>query len=98
MFTETPEGVLIEIRACPGAKRNEVRGTKNGTLKVSVTQQPEKGKANKAIREQLAKSLNIKISQVDLVNGETNQSKKFLLRNIKINEIKNQIENILNDK
>jgi uncharacterized protein (TIGR00251 family) len=95
MLTETPEGVLLEIRAYPGARRNEIRGVQNGELKVSVTQQPEKGKANKAIVKQLANSLNIKVSHSDLVSGETSQTKKILLRNIKINEIKNQIEKII---
>jgi uncharacterized protein (TIGR00251 family) len=91
MFSEVSEGVLIDVRACPGAKRNEIRGIHNDTIKVAVTQQPEKGKANKAIREQLAKALKLKLSQIDLISGETSSSKKFLLRNIKIEEIKERI-------
>ncbi|MDR2344967.1 MAG: DUF167 domain-containing protein [Planctomycetaceae bacterium] len=94
MLTEVSEGVLIDIRAYPGSKRNEIRGIYDGALKVSVTQQPEKGKANNAIRKQLAKYLNVKISQVDLISGETNSTKKFLLRNIKIQDIKKQIESL----
>ncbi|MDR1053788.1 MAG: DUF167 domain-containing protein [Planctomycetaceae bacterium] len=92
MIAEISAGVLIEVRAYPGAKRNEVRGIHGGALKVAVTQQPEKGKANKAIREELAKSLHLKMSQIDLINGETTSIKKFLLRNVKIKDIKEQIE------
>ncbi|MDR2169161.1 MAG: DUF167 family protein [Planctomycetaceae bacterium] len=92
MITEGLDDFLLEVRACAGAKRNEVRCGNDGIVKVSVTQQPEKGKANKAIRELLVKTLQIKNSQIELIQGETSQTKKFLLRNIKINEIKNKLK------
>jgi uncharacterized protein (TIGR00251 family) len=91
MFTEMSEGVLLEVRAYAGAKRNEIRGVQNNALKVAVTQQPEKGKANKAIRELLVKSLQLKSSQVELISGETSTTKKFLIRNITIEEIQKRI-------
>jgi uncharacterized protein (TIGR00251 family) len=94
MFTEVSEGLLIDVRAYPGAKRNEIRGIQNNALKVAVTQQPEKGKANKAIRELLIKSLKLKSSQVELINGETSTTKKFLIRDINIEEIQKRINNI----
>ena len=42
-----PQGVVIAVRAQPGAKKNGITGEHDGALKVSVTQAPEKGKANK---------------------------------------------------
>ncbi|MDR1925813.1 MAG: DUF167 domain-containing protein [Planctomycetaceae bacterium] len=89
MLTNCAEGVLLEVRAHPAAKRNEIKGCHNGALKVYVTQAPEKGKANKSIKELLAKSLKIKSSQIELVSGETSSSKKFLLRNIDAEYLKN---------
>ncbi len=53
------EGVILPVRAQPGARRNEVRGEQDGLLKVCVTQSPEKGKANKALVELLSKSLSL---------------------------------------
>jgi uncharacterized protein YggU (UPF0235/DUF167 family) len=76
------------VRAFPGAKRNEVRISDDGSLKVSVTQVPEKGKANKAIRKQIAESLHLRISQVELLQGETSPLKKFLLRNVSAEDVK----------
>ncbi|MDR1480878.1 MAG: DUF167 domain-containing protein [Planctomycetaceae bacterium] len=97
MLTETLGGVLVDVRAYAGAKRNEVRGIHDGSLKVAVTKQPEKGKANKAIREQLAKSLQLKLSQIDLISGETSTTKKFLIQNIKIEELQKRIESLSKD-
>ena len=84
VFAETPRGIVLAVRALPGSKKNEVRGIQDGALKVCVTQIPEKGKANKAIRKQLAESLNLRASQIELISGETDSRKKFLLRDVEL--------------
>lgn len=76
------DGLLLPVRAHAGAKRNEIRGIQDGALKASVTQAPEKGKANKAIIELLADALSLKKSQIELISGETSSQKKFLIRDI----------------
>ena len=82
------------VRAQPGARRNEVRGEPQGTLKVSVTQVAERGKANVAIREQLAKSLRLKKSQVELVVGATSSRKKFLIRDIEHDDLQARLRGL----
>ena len=92
------EGVLLPVRAQPGAKRNEIRGVQDGMLKVSVTQAPEKGKANKALAEVLAKGLGLRKSQVELVGGETSSHKRFLVRGVSVEELRAAIEAKLADQ
>lgn len=86
-LTQTPEGVILPVKAQPGARKNEVSGVRNGRVLVKCTQAPEKGKANEAIIEILAKALKIKKSQITLVSGQTNSEKKFLLTGISIQEV-----------
>ncbi|MDR0611429.1 MAG: DUF167 domain-containing protein [Planctomycetaceae bacterium] len=93
MLTFHPDGVILAVRAQPGSKRDEIRGVQDGSLKVSVTQAPEKGKANNAIRKLLAKSLELKISQIELLSGETSTRKKFLLKNTNQETIQTKIIN-----
>ncbi|MGO8753530.1 MAG: DUF167 domain-containing protein [Thermoguttaceae bacterium] len=81
------EGSILPVRAHPGARRNEIRGEQDGALKVSVTQAPEKGKANKAIVEVLSKSLSLRKSQFELLSGETSSQKRFLIRGIHPKEL-----------
>jgi uncharacterized protein (TIGR00251 family) len=76
------EGVILPLRAQPGAKRNEIRGEQDGMLKVSVTQIAEKGKANKALLEVLAKGLGLRKAQVALLSGETSSHKRILVRGV----------------
>jgi hypothetical protein len=73
-------GVILPVRAQPGARKNAVVGEHNGALKVAVTAAPEKGKANKALVKLLAESLGLSKSHIELVSGETSQDKRFLIR------------------
>jgi uncharacterized protein len=90
-LTEHPEGVILPVRAQPGAGKNAIRGEQNGTLKVSVTQVAEKGKANKSLVEVLAKGLGLKRSQIELIAGETQPQKRFLIRGVTQAELAERI-------
>ena len=80
-------GVILPVKAQPGAKQNAIRGERDGALCVAVTQVAEKGKANKAIVEVLAKGLELKRSQISLVSGETASQKKFLVTGVTLPEL-----------
>jgi len=90
-----PEGVILPVQAHPGAKKNEIKGAQNGLLKVSVTQIPERGKANKSIGELIAKQLKLKKSQIELLSGETAGKKRFLIREISTDELAERIKPFL---
>lgn len=86
------EGVILPVRAQPGSRKNELKGEQAGALKVAVTQVAEKGKANKAIIEVLCKSLKLRRSQVELLSGELAPQKRFLVREITVEELTARIE------
>jgi uncharacterized protein YggU (UPF0235/DUF167 family) len=64
-------------------------------LKVSVTQVAEKGKANKALVEALATDLGLARSQIELVSGELQPQKRFLIRGISREELTDRIAEAL---
>lgn len=86
------DGVLLGVRAQPGARRNELRGEHEGLLKVCVTQIAEKGKANKAIIEQLCRALDLRKSQLELLSGETASQKRFLVRDVALDDLRTRLE------
>ena len=88
-----PEGVVLPVRAHAGAKRQGVTGTREGSLCLSVTVAPEQGKANKAIRKELAKFLGVGPSRVDLIAGATNRQKRFFVEGLSVSEVKKIIQN-----
>jgi uncharacterized protein (TIGR00251 family) len=91
------EGVVLPVRAHPGARANSIRGEQNGALKVAVTQAPEKGKANKAIIELLAKQLRLRKSQLELLSGETSGAKRILVRGLSADDLRDRIRTATSD-
>ena len=68
------------LRVTPNASRNavdgiEVRDDGQARLRVRVTAQPEKGKANKAVTALLAKALGQPKSAFTVIAGETARDK-----------------------
>lgn len=88
---EHAEGVVLPVRAQPGARKNAIRGEHAGALRVSVTQAAEKGKANEAIARVLGKALKLRGGQIELIAGPTSQNKQFLIREISAAELAERI-------
>ena len=86
-LTSHADGVILPVRAQPGAAKNGLRGEQQGMLKVSVTQVAERGKANKAIVEVLSKALGLRRSQIELIAGELQPHKRYLIRDLNIDEL-----------
>ena len=95
LLEETPDGVRLPLQAKPKASWNGLAGVHAGRLKVAVTAAPEKGKANAAVLEVLAKALELKRSQVSLVAGETDPRKTVLVRGVSADELRGRIARAL---
>jgi uncharacterized protein (TIGR00251 family) len=87
-LTEHAEGVVLPVRAQPGARRAGIQGERNGALKVAVSAPPEDGRANEALVELLREELHLKRSQVELIAGQTSRDKRFLIRGITREELR----------
>ncbi len=94
---QTVNGLVLPVKAQPGARRNCVTGVHDGALKVAVSQAPEKGKATAAIINILAESLGIKKNQIELLSGQSSTHKRFLIRDIDLNEIMKRISDLLTE-
>lgn len=66
----------VSVRVTPGAKTNKIAFDETKKLlRVWTTTQPEAGKANKAVIEQIAKHLKLAKSAVRLVVGAGTRDK-----------------------
>jgi uncharacterized protein (TIGR00251 family) len=89
------EGVILPIRAQPGARKQGVMGEQNGALKLAVNAPADAGRANKALVELLRELLGVKRSQVELLQGEKNRDKRFLVRGVARAELEGRIARLL---
>ncbi|HMF20392.1 MAG TPA: DUF167 domain-containing protein [Gemmataceae bacterium] len=92
------EGVIVPVRAQPGARKNAVVGEQNGALKLAVTAPADQGKANKALVELLCNSLDLKRSHVELLKGDKSRDKRFLIRGLSLAEIQGRLADLLNPR
>ena len=77
-------GLLLSVRVTPRSRRDEVAGlhTASGgavSLAVKVTAVPDKGRANKAVIETLARAAGLPKSAFTIVSGETDRNKTLLV-------------------
>jgi uncharacterized protein YggU (UPF0235/DUF167 family) len=86
-LVQTESGIQMPVKALAGARRNGIAGAHDGSLKVAVTQVPEKGKANKAIAKVIAFELGLKNSQVELSSGATSPNKSFVITEVEFTEL-----------
>jgi uncharacterized protein len=91
-LSEHPEGVVLPVRAQPGARKAGVQGVQAGALKVAVTAPPEDGKANKALVRLLRELLGLKRSQLELISGQTSRDKRFLIRGLTLADVRERLE------
>ena len=83
---------LLRVHLLPNAQRNEITGFEGETLRIRVTAQPVKGKANKALISFLSKSLGIRKSDVIIEKGETSRQKVVRVNGLTPVEIQERIK------
>jgi len=74
---DTDDGAVISVKVVAGSSRDRVVGVLGEHLKVATAVAAEKGRANAAVAETLAKALGVDKRSVELVSGRTNPHKEF---------------------
>ena len=87
METQKDGSILLWIKAVPGASRDQIAGVLSDRLKIRVAAPPENGKANKAICALLAKTIGIKVNQIEIHSGQSNPEKIIRITGLNAAEI-----------
>ena len=74
--------VRIALKVQPGARRTEIVGFQDDVLRVRVTASPERGKANRAVIELLARTLGVPKRNVTIPLGAESRSKVALIEGL----------------
>jgi uncharacterized protein YggU (UPF0235/DUF167 family) len=71
-------GARLAVRVTPGA-RQEGAQRDGAALAIAVSEPPDEGRANAAVRAALARALGVAPSRLELVAGATSRDKVFRL-------------------
>ena len=88
MIVEKDGNCIIRCRIQPSASKTKIVGIHNNELKITLTAPPVDGKANKLLKQFMAKQLHISKSKVSVIKGESSRSKTILCRDITEKAIK----------
>lgn len=87
-----PSGVTLPIRVQTKSSNAKVGGEHDGRLKVHVCAPPEKGKANRAVVEILAKTLGVSKSRVTIIGGELSREKLVLVTGLAVADVEQRLK------
>ena len=91
-YTESAEGVVLNVRAAPRSSKAGLDGLVGDAVKVRVRSAPVDGKANKELVETLADAFDIAKGAVRFVSGETGKQKRILLSGVSADRVKAVVE------
>jgi uncharacterized protein (TIGR00251 family) len=87
--------IRIQLKVVPNASRTRVVGEYQGALKVAVATPPEKGRANEAVIELLARSLGLRRNQLTIESGTTSARKTLSITGVNADAMKRALESLL---
>lgn len=83
--------LLLDIKVTTNTHENKVCCWRDGYLLVRLKVAPERGKANSALIEVLAKEYGTSKSQIEIIAGLTSRKKRVRLINCSIQSIRKEL-------
>ena len=65
----------LRLHVTPGAREEQIAGWHGGSLRVKVQARPEKGRANQAVLQMLARRLGVAPANLSIVRGAASRDK-----------------------
>jgi uncharacterized protein len=85
----------VRLRVSPGARRTEFAGRYGDGWKVRVSAPPERGRANEAVLDLLADTLELPRRSLSIVSGHGAREKVVLMEGIGPAEIERRLDRVL---
>jgi hypothetical protein len=92
---ESKHGLTFDIQVTPHSSRAEIAGIQEGLLKIKITALPVEGAANEACIKLLAKTFDLRKSQIEILTGAKSRKKTILVKDISRAELEMKINNAL---
>lgn len=89
--TSLQGGVQFAVKAVPGSSRDRIVGVLGTALKVQVAAPPERGRANARLCATLAAALQVAVSSVRVVAGDSSAHKRIQVDGLDADELRRRL-------
>jgi uncharacterized protein (TIGR00251 family) len=79
MKIESSPQTVINVKVISRSSRDQIVCLEEGMIKVKLTAPPVEGRANKALKELLARRLDLPIRDIEIISGERSKQKSLLI-------------------
>jgi uncharacterized protein len=77
----------LKVKVVPGSSRTKIDGWLGEFLKIRVTAEPQKGRANEAVAALLAETIGVPRRDVNISSGRSSSRKTFKITGLSYSEI-----------
>jgi uncharacterized protein (TIGR00251 family) len=77
VIRDTPDGVEVDVRVVPRARKTEAAGLRDGLFVLRLAAPPVEGRANDALVAWFADALDVPRRAVQLLSGATSRTKRI---------------------
>jgi hypothetical protein len=88
---KTPDGVEIDLKVVPGARRDMIAGRLGTRFKVRVSCPPEGGRANQAMVRTVSEHLEVAAADIELLRGRPTPLKTIHVRGLDADEARSRL-------
>jgi uncharacterized protein (TIGR00251 family) len=88
---DTHDGVTLNVKVHPRAKKNAITGEIGEALKLSLTAPPIAGQANEACIEFFAAVLKVPRSSIRIASGQSSRRKTLRIWGISADEVRRRL-------
>jgi len=82
-YSETKDGIIIEVKVDPRSSKKGIVGVMDNILKVKLTAPPVGGAANEQLIELLAEKYGVRKSDITILRGETSRRKTVKITGVR---------------
>jgi uncharacterized protein (TIGR00251 family) len=90
-ISERAEGVRISVQVKPRSSRSAVLGVRDGALEAALTAPPADGAANLELVKLLARVLDVRRGDVQIVVGTSSRNKVVAVHGINAEEVRGRL-------
>lgn len=90
------KGIILSVKLVPNSSFSKIVDYTDEYIRIKISSPPIENKANKELISFCAKAFDINKSKIEIISGEKSKLKTLLIKDTKLDEIRQKVLFVLN--